>query len=184
MLQCQSSVSVSPWDTGNKFPDVTICCGGSINFQWSVRPISDTSFDSYNADLMHRAVTSSTSSSVYHICTSLVFASGHAYLLRCCLSCAYASMSYCFIFALILYCQIQINVLNDVMPHTAHMRPYRSQHDLPWSASNLPFFAGCRESRVCTSWLLARALPPSLTTPRRCRRSFCPRHRALVASNP
>ena len=38
LLQCQSSVSVSPWDTGNKFPDVTVCCGGTVNFQWSVRP--------------------------------------------------------------------------------------------------------------------------------------------------
>jgi len=30
-------VSVSPWDVGNHFPAVTLCCGGSVNFQWSVR---------------------------------------------------------------------------------------------------------------------------------------------------
>jgi hypothetical protein len=35
--QCTSFASVSPWDIGNHFPDVVLCCGGSIGFQWSVR---------------------------------------------------------------------------------------------------------------------------------------------------
>lgn len=33
--QCQSSASVSPWDTGSHFPNVIICCGGHVDFQWS-----------------------------------------------------------------------------------------------------------------------------------------------------
>lgn len=37
--QCQSSASVSPWDTGSHFPNVIICCGGHVDFQWSVRPL-------------------------------------------------------------------------------------------------------------------------------------------------
>ena len=35
--QCQSSVGVSPWDNGNHYPNVIICCGGHVDFQWSVR---------------------------------------------------------------------------------------------------------------------------------------------------
>lgn len=33
--KCASSVQVSPWDLPGKFPDVTVCCGGSIDFQWN-----------------------------------------------------------------------------------------------------------------------------------------------------
>lgn len=32
---CSSNVKISPWDAGHKFPNVVVCCGGSVDFQWS-----------------------------------------------------------------------------------------------------------------------------------------------------
>ena len=37
LLSMGFGLQVSPWDIGNHFPNVILCCGGSIDFQWSVR---------------------------------------------------------------------------------------------------------------------------------------------------